>query len=199
MESQDNIFYHYHRLGSHDELWQDEKNILVDDDFASSFYESIITEQRELEKRFGDYEIDKIIMAMENVKRREKLNYGLYHIMDYGVNGCYMLRRELALEEGRKIFNPSAPSRLHTVYLTDKESIIYWYRYLGGVSKVYKVEALGEVFESSDYLFPNIQAPLEKQIEDSKEYWQPKKLSYGLPREYLLKGSLRIKKEEEEL
>lgn len=199
MESKNKLYYHYHRLGTHDDVWDDDKIILVDDNFNSYLWESLINKERELKTNFSEYDLDLIIEAMENVKSKEKLGYDLYHKLDFGVNGCYMLRRELALEEGRKLYNSLAPSRLHTIYLTDMASIGYWYRYLGGESIIYEVEALGDVFESSDYLFPDIHASMEKQVEDSKKYWQPKKLAYGLPREYLFKGNLRIKKERDEL
>lgn len=189
----DNIYYHYHRLGDFSEIWQPGKYLSIDDSFVSGFYENILKRIENFQEYFPEYHIDQVIEAMELMKKNEDSINKNYHGFDACSNGYYMLRRELALEEGRILYNKNAPSRLHTVYLTDKDSLFYWYRYLGGESRIFEVEAQGNIFESSDYLFPDISDPLEKQIEDSKNYWQPKNLSYKLPKEYLFQGNLKIK------
>ncbi|MDE5630410.1 MAG: DUF2441 domain-containing protein [Bacilli bacterium] len=189
------IFYHFHRQGNHDVLWLLENSLDITKDFQSSFYENILLREKILKEKYDNYDIDKIIKALEMVMEKEVYsNYG-YHRFSSVMNGYYILRRELALEEGRKIYNNFAPSRLHSVYLTDEASLFYWVQYVGICSRLFEVEVNGSIFESSDYLFPDIKAPFERQVMDSKSYWQPKELTVRMPKEYLFQGNIKIKGE----
>ena len=129
------------------------------------------------------------------MKENKDTGYLSYHKFSSTMNDYYIFRRELALEEGRKLYNNNAPSRLHSIYLSDEESLYHWLQYIGICSRLFEVEVDGDIFVSSDYLFPDIRASFEEQVMGSKEYWQPKRLLKTSPREYLVQGKIKIKGE----
>lgn len=191
----DKIFYHLHRLGSYDKEWNLGNTLEIDKDFISYFYENILLRERILKENNPNYDIDKIIKALEMMKENKDTGYLSYHKFSSTMNDYYIFRRELALEEGRKLYNNNAPSRLHSIYLSDEESLYHWLQYIGICSRLFEVEVDGDIFVSSDYLFPDIRASFEEQVMGSKEYWQPKRLLKTSPREYLVQGKIKIKGE----
>lgn len=186
-------FYHFHRQGIHDDLWLLENDFEITKNFQSSFYENILLRERLLKEYYNDYEIDKVIKALEMMIDNNDTGYLGYHKFSSTLNSYYIFRRELALEEGRKIYNNLAPSRLHSIYLTDEKSLYYWVQYVGLCSRLLEVEVTGEIFESSDWLFPDIKSSFESQVKKSKKYWQPKELTYRMPKEYLFQGNIKVK------
>ena len=188
-------FYHFHRIGKYDQKWILGNTLEVDKNFVSDFYENILLRDQILKERYQDYDIDEVVKALEMMERTKDIGYNSYHKFSSNMNGYYMFRRELALEEGRKLYNSEAPSRLHAIYLSDEDSLYHWAQYIGICSSLFEVEVEGDIFVSSDFLFPDIKAPFEEQVISSKEYWQPKKLMKTSPKEYLVQGKIRIKGE----
>lgn len=184
------LFYHFHRLGTHDDVWLVDRSLDITRDFQSSFYENVLLREKILKEKYPEYDIDEIVKAFELMEEKKDTDYPLF---SSEINAYHILRRELALEEGRKIYNNSAPSRLHSVYLTDEESLYYWVQYVGICGRLFELKVDGEIFESSDYLFPDIKASFEEQVVNSKNYWKPKKLSISMPKEYLFQGKIEIK------
>ncbi len=101
-------------------------------------------------------------------------------------------RYPVCLAEGQ-----DAPSRLHSIYVSDKDSLYHWLQYIGNCSRLFEVQVDGDVFVSSDFLFPDFKASFEEQVLASIEYWQPKKLTKTSPKEYLVQGKIEIKGEME--
>ena len=72
------------------------------------------------------------------------------------LKGSYFLRREKALEEGRKLFNSTAPCRFHSIFSSNKIDLYYWEKIFGECSfNRFLVELDGNIFISSDRFFPN--------------------------------------------
>ncbi len=195
MSEGNKTFYHFHRIGKYDKYWSLGNTLEVDKDFVSDFYENILLRDQILKEKNPDYNIDDIIKALEMMEKDKDTGYTSYHKFSSTRNGYYIFRRELALEEGRKLYNSEAPSRLHTIYLSDEDSLYHWAQYIGIFSRLFEVEIDGDLFESSDVLFPDIKAPFEEQVIASKDYWQPKKLMKTSPREYLFQGKVKVKGE----
>ncbi|MDE5888522.1 MAG: DUF2441 domain-containing protein, partial [Bacilli bacterium] len=135
------------------------------------------------------YDIDYIIAMMEEMIFEKILDEEAPFIL----RRLKILRREQALEEGRKIYNPTAPSRFHSIYLSDKEDLLYWKSSVGGNNyEKFLLELEGNLFKSSDVLFPDESLMLEHQIEQSKKYWQPEEKNLLLRKEYLFQGKAKI-------
>ncbi|MDE6292082.1 MAG: DUF2441 domain-containing protein, partial [Bacilli bacterium] len=165
--------------------------------FMSNFYENVLLREKLLSEKYQDYNIDEVIKGLELMEEKKNTAYLGKHVFSSTMNGYYIFRRELALEEGRKLYNKDAPSRLHSIYVSDEESLYHWAQYIGISSRLFEVEVNGDVFVSSDILFPDIKASFEEQVLTSIEYWQPKRLMKTSPKEYLVQGKIEIKGEME--
>jgi len=191
MKVKDMNLYHIHRKDNMDDLWYIGNEINIDNKFNSIFYNKLLVEEQKLIKRYNNYDIDYIISNMEEMKHKKLIKDDLIYDFDLLLQHYYFLRREKALEEGRKIFNPNAPSRLHSIFLTDSFDINYWTNNIGNSSFiVFLLELNGYLFISSDKYFPNNKLLFENQVEESKKYWKPKVKT--LQKEFLFKGQIKI-------
>lgn len=185
--------YHIHRLNNNDNIWQRDTKIKIDNSFTPVFYKKLQSEEQILIDRYGDYDIDYFISIMGELKFKNQIEEELMPSFLHFLNSLYFLRREQALEEGRKLYNPEAPSRLHSIFLTDESSLTYWIKVIG--AKAYEkflVNAEGNIFLSSDTFFPDETLFLDRQIEKSKSYWQPELKKVKSRKEYLFQGNLTI-------
>lgn len=193
MEKKENL-YHIHRSGNSDELWYVGNKLKIDDSFNSMFYVKLLQEEKKLIEKYGDYDIDYIIARMEELKLRNLIDDNISHDFDELLNRYYFLRREKALEEGRKLFNPHAPSRLHSIFLTDEYSKDYWIKKVGGdeLFQTFLLEFDGNIFVSSDDVFPDYNFMFDIQVEQSKEYWKPKIKQLLIHKEFVFQGNIKI-------
>lgn len=146
-------------------------------------------------KRYEDYDIDYIIAMMEEMKFNNSVEDNMHDEFDQILGQYYFLRREKALEEGRKIFAPSAPSRLHSIFLTDQFNLHYWKIMVGDNSfKTFLLELEGNLFASSDNFFPSPKLMLDIQVEQSKNYWRPKVKTLTPHNEFVFQGTSKIVK-----
>lgn len=188
-----NSLYHVHRFGNNDNLWYVGSEIVVDDSFNNFFFLNLLEEDKKLSERYGNYDIDYIISMMEEVKSKNLIDESMYRDFIKLLNRYYILRREKALEEGRKLYAPSAPSRIHSIYLTDDDSLHYWKNVVGNSScKIFLLEVDGNLFASSDMFFPDSSLFLDRQVEQSMEYWRPKVKQIGARKEILFQGKVKI-------
>lgn len=130
MEVKDKIMYHYHRLGIYDDIWQVGNEIIVDDNF-NSYCGSIIDKfSTAVEYKNGLVPLERIIdkylddIGIENVDLKTITN--LLKASSAIITKADMYNRELMLEKYRKENNPKLPSRLHSIWLADKESLNFW-------------------------------------------------------------------------
>lgn len=188
----DDILYHIHRTGDMDDLWYVGNEIIVDDNFQSQFYVQLLKQEFPLVQRYGDYDIDDLISTMEEMK---SLNFmksnvdSLFHKLLYC---CYSLRRERALEEGRKIFSSNCPSRMHSIFLTGMDDLSYWESYVGNRSfQRFSLNCFGNLFVSSDSFFPQYTLSFDDQVEQSRIYWIPE-MEKAKHKEILFQGKAQI-------
>lgn len=185
--------YHIHRYNDISNLKAIGDILTIDNNYNSMFYKKLLTEEETLVKRYNNYDIDYIICMMEEVKEKYTLSKEQLENLNKLLKNYYFLRREKALEEGRKIFNFSAPSRLHSLFLTDENDLNYWKTIFKDYSyKIFLLELYGNLFVSSDELFPDNNLPFDLQIEKSKEYWKPDIRKYTLKKEFVFQGTYKI-------
>lgn len=163
---------------------------MIDSNFKAFFYKEFLKEEEKLIGKYGkNYDIDYIIDMVE-----EELHNSCHYFDDVQkLRNYYFLRREFALEEGRKLYNPSAPSRFQSIFLTDKSNMCYWINQVGnGEYKIYNLIVSGNLFQSTDSLYPRVDSSFESQVEKSKKYWKPKLKAYGKRREFLFQGEVQM-------
>lgn len=193
MQSNKTLLYHIHRNNNLDNLWDIGREILMDNNKQSILAKQILAAEKALILRYENYDIDFIIASMEEMLVREKVEENLRDEFLKLLNLYYALRREQALEEGRKLFAPNAPSRFNALFFTDESNIAYWKKIVGDDSyNVYMVELCGNIFASADDFFPDSHLMLDLQIEKSKSYWQPDMKKYALNKEYLFQGRCQV-------
>ena len=130
--------YHIHKKNDFDKKWQVNNIIKINDKFNS------IMNQRQM--NFSQ------IMAYQENENLMRTNYYLYlakfynrikdlksvrtddleelkKLLEIGYQMSYnadFFKRESALENCRRDYNDNLPSRLHSIYLCDKDGIDYW-------------------------------------------------------------------------
>ncbi len=184
--------FHVHRLGNEDYLWHSGAKVIINSSFCNQLYRSTYEESSVLMARYKDYDVDQIIETMEEMKFRGAVPKEKEVNFDILLDHYYFLRREKAMEEGRKYYAPMAPSRLHAIFLSNARDLLYWENQVGNFSfRTYKVSLEGNLFMSSDDYFPNSNLLYEQQVEESKYYWQPK-VKKLLRKEYLFQGTCHV-------
>ena len=185
--------YHVHRNGNMDNQWYLGAEIKIDNNFENIFYTKLLEDERILTKRYGNYDIDYIIAMMEKMKFNNLVKDDIFDEFNKLLNRYYCLRREKALEEGRKLFAPEAPSRLHSIFLTDEVNLHYWKKLVGDNSfKIFLLQLEGNLFMSSDEYFPDPKLMYDIQVEQSKEYWNPKIKKLTPHKEFIFQGKGKI-------
>lgn len=190
MEKQE--LYHIHRLGNHDKIWKENREILVNDDFKSL-----------MAKRYNNYttgiKVDDTIINFHDYLSQNCINniIALLGMLDNIFKISYygnMFKRETALENFRKDNFKQLPSRLHSIYLTDEKGIDSWIEKLGANKfKLYRVEATGNIFKTNEQLLPRENLDYEQTYKDAYNYWNPnfKKVPDDA-NEYLVQGKIKI-------
>lgn len=187
--------YHIHRKGNMDHIWTTGSQILVDNNFVSLYYVGLLNDENSLINRYSEnYDIDYIIAMMEEMTYKNLVEDDMKKEFNKILKGYYFLRREKALEEGRKLFNPTAPCRFHSIFLSNKIDLYYWEKIFGGCSfNRFLVEVEGNIFMSSDRFFPDETLLFDNQVERSKEYWVRKTKSL-IRNEFIFQESAKILK-----
>ena len=192
MEKQE--LYHIHKLGNHNKIWKENNEILVKNDFKSA-----------MAKRYNSYttgiKIDDAIITFHDYlvmnccnDSGELINMPplskMFNISYYG----NMFKRETALENFRRDKFKNLPSRLHSIYLTDKKGIDSWIERLNTDNfKLYRVEATGNIFKTNEQLLPLENLDYEQTYKAAYNYWNPnfKKVPDDA-NEYLVQGKVKI-------
>lgn len=194
---QDDILYHVHRLGEFDEIWTKDATLQIDDTFEADFYNKLFTIDFLGMKIKEEDDIDYLIARLDEYLQRQDIYTKRDHDIFNMLKCLYFIRREQALEEGRKIFASHAPSRLHSIFLSDSRDLSYWKSHVGADSyRVLSLAVDGNIFMSSDDFFPSPFLLLDRQVEETKKYWRPKTLRKKLRKEYIFQGQVQIIGEE---
>ena len=199
MEVKDKIMYHYHKLGLYDDIWQVGNELVVVDNF-NSFCGSIVDKFTTAVKcENGIFSLEKIIdkylndISIENVDLKTITN--LLKASSAIITKADMYNRELMLEKYRKENNPKLPSRLHSIWLADKESLNFWKEQLNGGRNLtlYRVSVTGNLFKSSDSFIPDDELTAKEMYQVSSKYWNPVFSEDDLCKaEYLFQGKVKV-------
>ena len=202
MEVKDKVMYHYHKLGIYDDIWQVGNEIIVDDNF-DSYYSSIIDKfSTGVKCANGIFFLDRVIdeyieeIGIENVDIKTITN--LLKDSSLIIKNINIYNRELMLEKYRKENNLNLPSRLHSIWLTDVESLDFWKEQLNGRCKLKlcKVSVTGNLFKSSNNFIPDDELTAKEMYEASSAYWNPIFKEEDLCKaEYLFQGKVKVLEE----
>lgn len=199
MEVKDKIMYHYHKLGIYDDKWQVGNEFVVNDSF-NSFCGSIVDKfSTAIKYKNSLVPLEKIIdkylddIGIENVDLKTITN--LLKDSRAIITNANIYNRELMLENYRKENNPNLPSRLHSIWLADKESLNFWKEQLEKRKKLvlYRVSVTGNLFKSSDSFIPDDELTAREMYEESSKYWNPVFSEEDLCKaEYLFQGKVKV-------
>lgn len=201
--------YHIHKKNNFDRKWQINNMIKVNENFNS------IMNQRQM--NFSQ------IIALKENDTLSKTNYTLYltnfysrikdlnsvrasdleelkKLLEIGYQMSYnadFFKRESALENCRKDYNDKLPSRLHSIYLCDKDGLEYWTDTISKQKKdevqIFKVLVEGNTFKTNEQLIPNEISTYEETYNNAFKYWKPKFKSVpNYTNEYLAQGNIKI-------
>ncbi len=199
MKVKEKSMYHYHRLGLYDDIWQVGNEFVVDNNF-NSYCGSIVDQFSTAVKcENGIFSLEKIIdeylddIGVEDVDLKTITN--LLKASSAIITKANMYSRESMLEQYRKENNPNLPSRLHSIWLADKESLNFWKEQLEKRKKIvlYRVSVTGNLFKSSDSFIPNDELTAKEMYEESSKYWNPVFSEEDLCKaEYLFQGKVKV-------
>ena len=193
--------YHFHKNGIHDDEYFPQNEIIVDDNYESHYglvLKYFTTGVKNLDGNMVPYNniIDDYFNEEKDLEYAEDLLKGASTI----INGMNIFLREKALEEVRVLKYPNLPSRLHSMWLTDKKGLSFWRKALTNPQSknphqlaLFKVNVTGNLFKTSDYLIPDDNRTYEAKLWQAHMYWKPDYSGlYADRSEYLFHGKVKI-------
>ena len=197
MYVQNKLMYHIHTSNEYDELWQEGNEIVVDDNFNSEcglsipyFNTNVICSDESVNSL--QYFLKKYLdQGIENLDSKiiEALLKDSYRII-YNANRT---KCEAALEICRRQKFKLYPSRLHSIWVTDKECLDFWISILKG-KEIFELDLTGTLFKTSDIYIPDNHLSLSEAIKQAENYWNPIFTKEAEEKkEYLFQGKVLIK------
>lgn len=200
----ENELYHIHLKGNKDYKWQVGNIINVDEKFDSimnqrqqNFCQLILLDNNKVQyflylAQYYDEIKNKISIKKEELEELKSLLEAGYRL-SYNAN---FFKRETSLEDCRKDNYSSLPSRLHSIYLCDKDGLEYWQDTIvpqNRESEVFKVYVTGIIFKTNEQLLPKEETTYGESYNASFKYWNPKfKDVPNYTNEYLVQGKVKI-------
>lgn len=197
--------YHIHRINKHDNYH--EGRILYPGTAFNSMHETFLGMSSSIPAatktingkaidfmaRFDKYLEKKI--ERDNISP-EELKEILWFARAYAANSS-INTREMILEEVRRESYPTLPSRYKCIWLTDEEGIEFWIPEIikkDGKYEIYKVNADGNLFLSTNTLLPDCYLKNKAMYEQAHKYWNPNPeyLKTAKDKEYLFEGELKL-------
>ncbi len=181
----ENELYHIHLKGNKDYKWQVGNIINVDEKFDSimnqrqqNFCQLILLDNNEVQyflylAQYYDEIKNKTSIKQEDLEELKYLLKAGYQL-SYNAN---FFKRETSIEDCRKNKFNELPSRLHCLYLCDKDGLEYWQDTIAQQNKeseVFKVYATGTIFKTNEQLLPREETTYKESYEASFKYWNPK-------------------------
>lgn len=187
--------YHLHKLGSHDKKWHENAIITVNDNFKNTMYERYKNFNTSIPiEDGGRINLHDLIIFLKQNQIADEL---IRDLIEYSYNISFyasMFKRETALENYRICKHNNLPSRLHSIYLTDELGIDSWIQKLGRDNlELYRVEAEGNIFKTSEFFIPNETLSYEDTYNQSFYYWNPNFKKAPIDsNEYLIQGNIKV-------
>lgn len=198
MQVENKTMFHIHTPNEYDEMWQEGNEIVIDDNFYSEcglaipYFNTnvvcsngnVISLADSLHKILtNDYDD----LTKENIRGILEDAYMILH----NVNRT---KCEAALEISRREKFKLYPSRLHSIWVTDKDNLDYWLNILKG-KEIFELKLTGTLFKTSDIYIPDNHLTLAQAIKVAESYWNPTFTEEAeKKKEYLFQGKALIKK-----
>jgi len=202
----DKIMYHYHKLDHHDSIWTPGSEFIVDQNFDSDLGKVLTDFNTSVRMSDGSLEtFDRVLsyyLKDDNIEEIDKDLLKQILIESKRIIGAMnVYNREYVLEEVRKQYFNSLPSRLHSIWVCEKSQLDFWKNSLKGTRILYKVKLNGVLFHSSDDFLPNETLTISEMMEDAKRYWDPhfQTEEEKLNSEYLFQGEVKVMKKIKEI
>lgn len=186
--------YHLHKINTTSKIWHEHAVITIRENFKNPIFNrcqrfTTAVDTGEDVKNLYDL----LMQTSPNNLTAEKLRFLLAECYRVSFN-ANEFKREQALETFRILNASTKPSRLHSIYLTDEKGIEFWMKSLGTKDlELYRVEAEGSIFKTSDHLIPDERFSYEKVISEAYKYWNPNfsKIEEDA-NEYLVQGKVKV-------
>lgn len=206
MEKQEMELYHIHKLGNkYDKRWRVNNTINVRENFNSDMYRNHMGFSQSLPfngEVVNFYEL--LPNYIEHLSKVESVSVEELRAISEILKASFAMsykadffKREAALEDCRKDYDITLPSRLHSIYLCDEDGLEYWKDTLEECSPngfdAYKVLVTGKIFKTNEQLLPDEEASYGDVYNQAFKYWHPKfKDVPGYTNEYLAQGKIKI-------
>lgn len=208
----DKEMYHIHTNGNYDNLWYEGNELTIDDNY-NSYYNSnhdipagvqcanghMVPLNNYIDEILQEMNTNEKILKLKELSEEEFLKKGkyLYQILSdsyYKIRKLSIKNREEALEEVRKEKYPNLPSRYHSLWVCDENSLDFWLSKLSKDITLYKILLTGNLFKSSDSFLPHEGYTKEYQKEEALKYWNPvfSDDDQVNTAEYLFQGKIKI-------
>lgn len=173
MQVENKTMFHIHTPNKYDEMWQEGNELIIDDNFYSEcdlsipyFNTDVVCSDGSLIsivgplRKYLDEGIEKL--TMEEIKT---IFEDVYRIL-YNNNRT---KCEAALEICRREKFKLCPSRLHSLWVTDKDNLDYWLNILRG-KEIFELNLTGTLFKTSDIYIPDDNLSLVQAIKAAESY-----------------------------
>ena len=204
MQVQNLKMYHFHKSGVYDEMWKEGSKFIVDKDFYS-YYCNIV----------NGFQTGILAQGSENVSFARVLSFYLKNpeVM-FEEPGLFMnllakskeiilgmdaFQREFVLESYRRNYYPKLPSRKHSIWVTNKESLEYWKLMLESSDyqlSLLELDLTGELIKTSALFLPEEGFSMNETYSKCEAYWNPifKNKEEEQQAEYLFQGEVKVLK-----
>lgn len=201
MESE---LYHIHLKGNKDFKWQVGNTINIDKTFDSVMNQRQqefcqLVNVNNINVQYSNYLTQYFAKIQNKISIKKEELEELKSLLEAGYRLSYnanFFKRETSLEDCRKDNYSSLPSRLHSIYLSDKDGLEYWQDTIvpqNRESEVFKVYVTGIIFKTNEQLLPKEETTYGESYNASFKYWNPKfKDVPNYTNEYLVQGKVKI-------
>lgn len=198
MKIENKIMYHIHTSNEYDDMWQENNEFIVDDNFISKCGRAIPEFNTNIYLMNGEpwslsWEIKHCLE--EGIENQDPaLIQALLKDSFRIITNVNRTKCEAALEICRRQQFPMLPSRLHSIWVTDKDCLDFWLQQLSG-REIFELDLTGELFKSSNIFIPDDNLTLEEAVKQSENYWNPVFTPEAEEKkEYLFQGKVLVKK-----
>ena len=201
MESE---LYHIHLKGNKDFKWQVGNTINIDKTFDSVMNQRQqefcqLVNVNNINVQYSNYLTQYFAKIQNKISIKKEELEELKSLLEAGYRLSYnanFFKRETSLEDCRKDNYSSLPSRLHSIYLCDKDGLEYWQDTIvpqNRESEVFKVYVTGIIFKTNEQLLPLETETYGGTYNAAFKYWNPKfKNVPNHANEYLTQGKIKI-------